>query len=132
MVRWFLGLHSPTYSCSVSPDKAGRDTQDANGSPEEEIDTLPVLGESSGSLEKALDAPPFDLSSIPPAPPATPRKIGGTGQATDSLLPPPATPSLEQTLIKVENSKGYVPPPLPAGLSTSALNSRLDPKKKIK
>ncbi|KAE9411528.1 DNA glycosylase [Gymnopus androsaceus JB14] len=130
MLRWFLGLHSPSYSCSFSPDKTERDTHDVDDSEKEGNDTLPALGESSVSLEKALDAPPFDLSSIPPAPPAYSSE--GGGEATVASLPPPATPSVEETLIKVENSQGYVPPPLPTGLSPSTLHGRLDPKKKIK
>ncbi|KIK67439.1 hypothetical protein GYMLUDRAFT_37561 [Collybiopsis luxurians FD-317 M1] len=129
MLRWYLGLHSPTYSCSVSPDKAGRDSKDENGS-DAETGTLPILSDRPATPEKDSPTPPLDLSSIPPAPPATPNKNeAGSNVAT---IPPPMTPSVAQTIIKVENSTGYVPLPLPEGLSASSLQSRLDGKKKIK
>ncbi|GAW01551.1 DNA glycosylase [Lentinula edodes] len=139
MLRWFLGLHSPTHSFSFSPDKSDRNVeidQVEDELSDEEVGSLPNLMSTATSSTKSLDAtrtPPFDLSSIPPAPLATPRKADSTGsQANVASLPPPVTPSLEQTLMKVENLPGYVPPPLPAGLSTSTLQGRLDGKKKIK
>ncbi|KAJ3735681.1 DNA glycosylase [Lentinula guzmanii] len=136
MLRWFLGSHSPTHTFSFSPDKAGRNVQDEDELSDEEVGSLPMLNDTPAS-PKMTSAPQtssvFDLSSIPPAPPATPRKEDGTEtQASVASLPPPVTPSVEQTLMQVENSAGYVPPPLPAGLTASTLHSRLDGKKKIK
>ncbi|KAJ4483435.1 DNA glycosylase [Lentinula aciculospora] len=136
MLRWFLGLHSPTHTFTFSPDKAGRDIQDEDELSDEEVGSLPMLTDTSANSKKTLDVSQtslFDLSSILPVPSATPRKEDNTGsQASVALLPPPVTPSVEQTLMKVENSPDYVPPPLPTGLSTSTLQSRLDGKKKIK
>ncbi|KAJ3866584.1 DNA glycosylase [Lentinula novae-zelandiae] len=139
MLRWFLGLHSPTHTFSFSPDKHDRDVeidQLEDELSDEEVGRLPILNSTASTSTKPLDAartPPFDLSSIPPAPLDTPRKADSTGtQANVASLPPPVTPSLEQTLMKVENLPDYVPPPLPAGLSTSTLQGRLDGKKKIK
>ncbi|KAF9071713.1 DNA glycosylase [Rhodocollybia butyracea] len=133
ILRWFLGLHSPSFSCSFSPDKAARDAGDVDGDGLSDSESsLPIL-DGSVSPEKVLDAPPFDLSSVPPAPPATPRKVDETGSQTNTAsLPPPITPSVEQTLMKVENAPGYVAPPLPAGLTASALQGRADGKKKVK
>ncbi|KAJ3937469.1 MAG: DNA glycosylase [Lentinula lateritia] len=139
MLRWFLGLHSPTHSFSFSPDKNDRNVEIDPVEDElsdEEVGSLPNLMSTATTSTKSLDAtrtPPFDLSSIPPAPLATPTKADSTGsQSIVASLPPPVTPSLEQTLMKVENLPDYVPPPLPAGLSTSTLQARLDGKKKIK
>ncbi|KAJ4002025.1 DNA glycosylase [Lentinula boryana] len=136
MLRWFLGSHSPTHTFSFSPDKAGRNVEGEDELSDEEVGSLPMLNDTPAS-SKMTSPPqtssPFDLSSIPPAPPATPRKEDGTEtQANVASLPPPVTPSVEQTLMQVENSAGYVPPPLPAGLTASTLHSRLDGKKKIK
>ncbi|KAJ3973476.1 DNA glycosylase [Lentinula raphanica] len=133
ILRWFLGLHSPTHTFSFSPDKAGRDAAGEDEASDEEGDSLPVLNDIPEGSKEALDThqtQPFDISSIPPAPPATPRK--DNSGASVASLPLPVTPSVEQTLMKVENSPGYVPPPLPAGLTASALHSRLEGKKKIK
>lgn len=103
MVRWFLSLHSPVHTYSLSPEKVGgtatpkkKNKANANDTEnqEESLQIPGTLDEKEG------------LSSIPPA----------------------FTPSVNKTLNKI--GKSIVP--LPSGIDVGLLKGRLDGKKKIK
>jgi DNA-3-methyladenine glycosylase II len=149
VLRWFLSLHSPTYTINISPDKvksAKEKKAEAKATPEgtgkgkgkkgktkANEDALPVFGEASGT---APEITADDVSSVPPGPAsASPPKDGRnqteevSAQAELASMPTPFTPSINRTLNAV---KGSNPPPLPDGLTVNILKSRLDPKKKIK
>lgn len=132
VLRWSLGLHSKSYDVGISPNKAGRASNAANEDSEsenEEERTLPELSaEGSQAAQDTAQISPPDLSSMPPAPLATPVKPA----ATEPTFAVPLTPSLQDTLVKVGKKEGFVAPPLPAGVTASNLKSRLDTKKKIK
>lgn len=126
MLRWFLAQHLPTYSFTVSPEKktASEKKKKGKGTPKDnhklkskdDEDTLPVFGPSVD------EEPVFEAPSTPP--PAN-KTDGGV-----AAPPPTFTPSIKKTLAKP--GKGSAPVPLPAGLTTADLKSRLDGKKKIK
>ncbi|KAL0581884.1 hypothetical protein V5O48_000113 [Marasmius crinis-equi] len=123
MVRWFLAQHSPSYNVAISPQK--------------ELRKPKSTAENGGETQ-----PPADLSSLPPAPPETPKrknkkaKISDDAEVGDGTIPPPFTPSIKRTLgkpaVRVGDSSPFFPPALPEGLSVADLKTRLDGKKKIK
>ncbi|TFK44684.1 DNA glycosylase [Crucibulum laeve] len=134
LVRWFLSLHSPSHSFSISPQKVGGQASEKkkeskakkSTKKDKEDDALPVPGVSKDA-DAGIEQSP-DISSIPPA---TNLKNGDSeGLAS---LPPAFTPSIKKTLNKPATSNGSVAPPaLPKGLTIAELKSRLDGKKKIK
>jgi DNA-3-methyladenine glycosylase II len=149
VLRWFLSLHSPTYSINISPDKvksAEEKKAEAKATPEGKgkgkgkkgktkanEDALPVFGEASGTPPEITAD---DVSSVPPGPVSvSPLKDSRNAaeevgsQAELASMPTPFTPSINRTLNGI---KGSNPPPLPDGLTVNILKSRLDPKKKIK
>ncbi|KDQ57620.1 hypothetical protein JAAARDRAFT_130654 [Jaapia argillacea MUCL 33604] len=120
VLRWFLALHSPTYKFGISskklPKMPGDDSADKNGT-----DTPPAV-------------PPAAV--VPPTPARNGESQSGVATPSSSLsstltdipsFPPLFTPSINQAL-----HANTAPPPLPEGLTTSILKSRLDGKKKIK
>jgi DNA-3-methyladenine glycosylase II len=150
ILRWFLSLHSPTYSINISPDKvksaeekkAGAKAtpkgkgkgKGKKGNTKANEDALPVFGEASGT---PAEITAYDASSVPPGPvsvsPLKDSRNAGEEvgiQAELASLPTPFTPSINRTLNAAKGSNGL--PPLPDGLTVAILRSRLDPKKKIK
>ncbi|KAI0315461.1 DNA glycosylase [Amylostereum chailletii] len=148
VLRWFLSLHNPEERIDISPkklpvpnDKPKPEEEDTTTA--EDADTLPVLG-PAGSAE-APSTPPPRTATLPsidvpgqtpakrktkmPAPPApTPSALGLPS------FPPAFTPSINATLEgkNLKEEEGYLPVPLPSGLTTSEMKVRLGGKKKIK
>jgi len=112
LVRWFLSLHSPSHSYSISPEKLPGPSKPKG--PDAAKDELPSVG----------DVGEADTSSVVP----------GTSKATENLpsIPPAFTPSIKKTLNKAAVDAGKKPTPLPSGIDVPLLKSRLDGKKKIK
>jgi DNA-3-methyladenine glycosylase II len=110
LLRWFLSLHSPDHSFSISPEKVGgpRETK-------AEEDELPSASNGEvAALEKGSS------STIP-----------GSSRKTEDLpeIPPTFTPSIKKVLRKSGVDTGKVPAPLPAGLDVATMKSRLKGKK---
>ncbi|KAH7923735.1 DNA glycosylase [Leucogyrophana mollusca] len=136
MLRWFLSLHSPSHSFTLSPEKlSGNDAEfgekKTQVSSQGDEDVLPVFGKTpqgEASQDEATAAGPSDVSSVPPAPvSATPFKSDST-QASIPSLPPLFTPSINKTLN--DNTSSAVP--LPEGLTVAVLKNRLNSKNKVK
>jgi DNA-3-methyladenine glycosylase II len=156
MLRWFLALHSPDYTITISPLKLPK-------APSEDPAPAPV----PAADPDALPALAPDGSSVLPAPvprPAPKRGAKGRGKVkaqaeartgpgpganvgaeppsdaekgaadTGGVLPAPFTPSIAKTL----NMSARRPelalarPPLPAGLTVGGMRTRLEKKTKIK
>ncbi|KAJ6475362.1 DNA glycosylase [Mycena vitilis] len=111
ILRWVLSQHSPSYSFTVSPEKAPSPTKKTAKKKLNDDDALPVFGQS-GEQETPRTPPPVE---------------GGSAMIP---LPPTFTPSIKRTLAKAAQDDGV--PPLPAGLTVADLKSRLDGKKKVK
>lgn len=133
LLRWFISQHTnPQGEVKLNKDK--------------QVET------KEEKLEEESQLPPLDIVKDNPsqAVPQTPKKrgVGGTfetpqkvqfepnvveprteGGASDRL-PVPFTPSISRVLQPTPSE--WKPPPLPSGLSVSAMKSRLDSKKKIK
>ena len=113
MVRWFLSLHSPSHSYTLSPQKlSGAATPKA----QTEQTPKPDPGELSG-LDDGQESQGANGSSVVP----------GTSNSAEDLpsIPPAFTPSIKKTLEKVSGK----PIPLPAGMNVGLLKSRLEGKK---
>ncbi|PPQ67302.1 hypothetical protein CVT25_005886 [Psilocybe cyanescens] len=108
MVRWFLSLHSPVHSYSLSPEKVGNAVTPKKKSKEKDGDGLSKekQGEGASSVLPGMSYKAEDLPSIPPA----------------------FTPSIKKALNKI----GGTVVPLPTGIDVGVLKGRLDGKKKIK
>ncbi|KAJ8502912.1 hypothetical protein ONZ45_g11320 [Pleurotus djamor] len=125
VARWFLDLHSPSYSFSISPDKlAGSQVKEADTTADDsdDDDALPVP-----DSKKKASVPAADASSVPPgAVPATPMPDGSMKSVAS--LPPPLTPATTKRLTALDGPA----PTLPKTLTVAELKGRLDGKKKIK
>ncbi|KAL6310439.1 DNA glycosylase [Sparassis latifolia] len=146
VLRWFLSLHSPSYSVTLAANKLPKnpeeDEQETDG-PEKVDPSANGNTETLPSTTGASRALSPDASSVLPAPalPQTPVRNGkGKAKASEgddsddsaTVLPPPFTPSINKTLHSL-NANGEPPsPPLPEGLTPAVMKSRLDGKKKIK
>ena len=114
LLRWFLSLHSPSHSFSISPEKVGGSREpEANDVRNDELPSV-VHGDNPKST--------VGLSVLPK-----------TSVATDDLIgiPPAFSPSIKETLRKPGVGPA-APAPLPPGLDVATLRSRLEGKKKIK
>jgi DNA-3-methyladenine glycosylase II len=124
LLRWFLSLHSPSHSFSLSPEKIDQPAKDhsasQNQSQSQDKDALPSFGSQNNSRQPEGPATSADVSSVPPA-------------VDDELqllaMPTPFTPSINRTLNKVGKKKTKTPLPLPDGLTVVTMKSRLDGKK---
>jgi len=120
MVRWFLSLHSPLHSYSISPEKVGGSAtpKKAKADPQE-AGEAPSKGE-----DDEIDLNDAGMSFVPP---------GTSGNATEVI---PAlsvfTPSIKNALYKSALTPGRKPAPLPSGIDVSHLKRRLDGKNKVK
>ena len=116
VVRWFLSLHSPVHSYSISPEKVGGTAtpKKAKGKKSAKADELPTLD--------SVDSVALGTSSVPP---------GNTSDETAEIpsLPPTFTPSIKETLNKTATNATV---PLPNGMDVALLKSRLSGKNKIK
>jgi len=112
LLRWFLSLHSPHHSFSISPEKIGGSKEPGQGD-----DDLPSISRNEDNSNDVK------LSSAP----------SGTELETEDLVefPPAFTSSVKKIMKKADVDSGKLPTPLP-GLDISGLKSRLDGKKKIK
>ncbi|KAF8906555.1 DNA glycosylase [Gymnopilus junonius] len=112
VVRWFLSLHSPLHSYSLSPQKlSGAATPKAKKNDES---LKADAGQPSQLEDKNEEA---GASSVVP---------GASAGAEDlPSIPPAFTPSIKKTLDKI----GGKPDPLPAGIEIGLLKGRLDGKK---
>ncbi|KAG2015538.1 hypothetical protein CC2G_008802 [Coprinopsis cinerea AmutBmut pab1-1] len=122
LARWFLSLHSPAHTYTLSPEKVDASTsfqrrKTNHASNDVEDDALPTVASSANKLEGGEAA-----------------AIGGVNRDGDTmtsdtsastLLPPPFTPSIQKTLSKAPEKAV----PLPTGITISLLKSRLDGKK---
>lgn len=129
-MRWFLSLHAPSYKIALSPEKAPRspdDQEEASQKTNQATDTQTQESEVSASSQLADRAQTPDLSSVPPVPDIN-LKTPAAGNSDTGPLPPPFTPSINQTL----NMQTDAPAPLPESLTPAIMRSRLDGKKKIK
>ncbi|KAH7914124.1 DNA glycosylase [Hygrophoropsis aurantiaca] len=135
ILRWFLSLHSPAHSFTLSPEKlSGNDAEAAaiKAKAKADEDVLPVLGKEGNEIQEddATIAGPSDISSVPPAPvSATPFKNEAVPASLPSL-PPLFTPSINKTL-HADNASAPLEP-LPEGLSVAILKNRLNSKNKVK
>ncbi|KAL0955964.1 hypothetical protein HGRIS_002146 [Hohenbuehelia grisea] len=131
VLRWFLSLHSPSHSFSISPNKVtGGESASIPAEDSPMTASQPETGLDSAVAEEGERASTPDVFSVPPGnPPQTPRKNG----RSDDLpaMPPLFTPSINRTLTRMPSSPSAVTP-LPSGLTVSELKSRLLGKKKIK
>ncbi|KAF9461284.1 DNA glycosylase [Collybia nuda] len=140
LVRWFLSLHSPSHSYSISPQKVGgqsttKKTTKKGPKGKEETVTLTLSNDDElPTFENSLKqthAPPTEVLDIP-LPlisfdlPVISEDSGGV------TIPPAFTPSIKKTLDKPAVDAGSQPVPLPPGIDVGLLKSRLDGKKKIK
>jgi len=110
MVRWFLSLHSPLHSYSISLEKIGgsatpkkfkkakTDSQEARGLPSKDE------GDDGASVHSGSAAEDF----------------------------PTMPPSIKNALDKSALTPGRRPRPLPSGIDVSHLKGRLDGKNKVK
>lgn len=120
MVRWFLSLHSPSHSYSISPEKVGgsatpKKVKKAKADPQE-----------AGELPSKGKDDEIDLNDAGMSP-------GTSGSATNVIPALPAfTPSIENALHKSALTPGRKPVPLPSGIDVSHLKRRLDGKNKVK
>jgi len=109
LLRWFLSLHSPDHSYSISPQKVGGSREESDN------DELPSV---SNGENMAIDTV---SSSILP----------GSSRQTEDLpeAPPNFTPSIKKvlSLSGVVSRKG--PATLPAGIDVATMKSRLKGKK---
>ncbi len=114
LLRWFLSLHSPSHSFSISPEKVGGSREaEANDAHNDELPSG-VKG---------------DKSNLGPS------LLPTTSVARDDLIesvPPTFTPSIKKTLRKPGVGPSKEPAPLPPGLNVAMLKSRLEGKRKIK
>lgn len=121
IVRWFLSLHSPAHSYSISPEKIGgaATAKKVKGKSAAKADELPSLADINANSADAGE------SSVPP---------GEVSAATEDLpsLPPTFTPSIKKILNKEAQSAGKKVVPLPSGIDVALLKSRLSGKNKIK
>lgn len=167
MLRWFLALHSPADPVQISPKKLPKNPgnmKDDEAAAGEVEKTVQQSLTDVNSAEPKLPGPPppttlasqeNDISSLPPAPPATPvkRKNVSTGILGTSLapasasateeseraadtaglpaFPEPFTPSVNKILKRgLEGEETtMVSSSLPEGLSVAVLKSRLSGKK---
>ncbi|KDR75915.1 hypothetical protein GALMADRAFT_140495 [Galerina marginata CBS 339.88] len=115
LVRWFLSLHSPVHSYSLSPEKVGGT---ATPKPKKKGKASGEKAEEPASLEGVRqDGEEADTSSVVPA----------TSRGTEDMpsIPPAFTPSIKKTLNKV----GGTTIPLPSGVDIPLLQGRLNGKK---
>jgi DNA-3-methyladenine glycosylase II len=120
LVRWFLSLHSPLHSYSISPEKVGgsatpKKVKKAKADPQE-AGELPSKGKDDD-----IDLNDASMYFVPP---------GTSGSATDVI--PAFTPSIKNALYKSTLTPGRKPVPLPSGIDVSHLKRRLDGKNKVK
>ena len=129
VIRWFLSLHSPKHSFTLSPKKLPK-------APSAEPDEGGTDAATSVSANAPVRALTPDASSVPPAP-VTPKRstVGDDAEIESPSVPsgPPQafTPSINRTLNKTLPGE-YKPPPLPAGLTVESLKARLNGKNKVK
>uniref|UniRef100_A0A8H7Y807 HhH-GPD domain-containing protein n=1 Tax=Psilocybe cubensis TaxID=181762 RepID=A0A8H7Y807_PSICU len=108
VVRWFLSLHSPAHTYTLSPEKLGG--------------TGTATKKNKGKKGKARIAANEEENTASTVP-------GVSYEAEDlPSIPPAFTPSIKKTLNKV----GGAVVPLPSGMDVEVLKARLDPKNKIK
>ncbi|KAF8157021.1 DNA glycosylase [Crassisporium funariophilum] len=122
LVRWFLSLHSPAHSFSISPEKGGGSASKKGKKKavvEDQKHQLQVVNELEE--DKSYD---IGSSSVPP--------VALAGSENLAFLPPTFTPSIKKTLNKPATSPGIERPPLPSGIDVALLKRRLEAKKKIK
>lgn len=143
LVRWFLSLHSPKHSYSISPRKLPKPPTDTEDTETKNQDAAQDADIAPPEIAAPFRATTPDAASFPPAPlptmPVTPvkgRKRGagngctnaGSVEDNEVPMPPPAfTPSINRTLNRVLPTK-YHPPALPEGLSIKELQNRLNRK----
>jgi len=150
----------PTKSRKNAKAKGGASTskeiKDSDQEVEKEADELPSLNGLSDAtaasptrrLDQAPTPPPQDATSVLPSVSTAKSDVLGTPPRRDKdkntaaaltgtsgalglpSMPPPLTPSVTRVLAPAPDAPP--PPPLPAGLTTASLRSRLDRKKKIK
>ncbi|GJE94973.1 DNA glycosylase [Phanerochaete sordida] len=126
LLRWFLALHAPDYSLTISPKKLPRPDEDPaeNSQRDAPDDVLPALAETAASAA--------DASAAPPAPKGRKGKKAAKAADADagSALPTPFTPSIHKILHAVPRDAAVAP--LPKGLTAAQLRTRLEKKTKIK
>ncbi|KAF4621205.1 hypothetical protein D9613_000671 [Agrocybe pediades] len=112
LVRWFLSLHSPAHSYTISPEKVG------GVASKDGAEDAPVTPKKVGTVSEDVEMSVG--SSIPP----------GVSCEVEDLpsIPPPFTPSIKKTLEKVDGTVA----PLPSGIDVTLLKGRLNGKNKIK
>ena len=110
MVRWFLSLHSPLHSYSISPEKVGGSA------------TPKKVKKAKTDYQEARELPSTDEgndgASVDP------------GSAAEDF--PTIPPSIKNALDKSALTPGRKPGPLPSGIDVSHLKGRLDGKNKVK
>ncbi|KAF8798732.1 DNA glycosylase [Phlegmacium glaucopus] len=108
LLRWFLHLHSPSHTFSISPQKVGgsssKKAKSKNIIASDELPTVNTPDEEIGETGTS----------------ALPTEVEGPNS-----LPPTFTPSIKKTL----DSPGVQPVPLPSAIDLPLLKSRLSGKK---
>lgn len=123
LVRWFLSLHSPLHSYSISPEKVGGSATPKK-SKKTKTDSEEAGEFSSQEMDNDANLNDASTSSVPP---------GTSGSATEDILSIPAfSPSIKNTLNKSALTPGRKPAPLPSGIDVSHLKGRLDGKNKVR
>lgn len=123
LVRWFLSLHSPLHSYSISPKKVGGS---ATPKKVKKAKTDPQEAGELPSKDKDDDA---DLNDA-----GTSSVSSGTSGSATEFNPtiPVFTPSIKNTMNKSVVTPELKPIPLPSGIDVSHLKGRLDGKNKVK
>ncbi|KAF8973291.1 DNA glycosylase [Flammula alnicola] len=115
VVRWFLSLHSPVHSYSLSPEKSTTTPKKKKSKASAAISGVAAADDSNAKEE--------DDSNM----------VGNESGGTEGLasIPPAFTPSIKKTLNQAAIS-GQTPVPLPSGIDVGLLKARLAGKNKIK
>jgi DNA-3-methyladenine glycosylase II len=124
MVLWFLSLHSPLHSYSISPEKVG-----GLSTPKKvnKVKSNPKDADDPPSKDKDDDANLNDAgtSSVLPG-------TSGSSKEDIPAIPPAFTPSIKKTLEKSTLNPGQKPARLPSGIDVALLKGRLGGKNKVK
>lgn len=122
VLRWFLSLHSPSHSFSLSPEKIDQPDDDNSASQlqSQDKDALPSFGGQDSSQQREDRAASPDISSVPPA---------VDDELQPLAMPVPFTPSINRTLNKVRKKDAKTPLTLPDGMTVATMKNRLDGKK---
>jgi DNA-3-methyladenine glycosylase II len=120
MVRWFLSLHSPLHSYSISPEKVG-----GSATPKK-IKKAKTDPQEAGELPSKDDADLNDAGTSS----VSPGTSGSAMEFNPTILA--FTPSIKNTLDKSAVTPGRKPIPLPSGIDVAHLKGRLNGKNKVK